>query len=382
VTTAARIDLRRPRSVSEVGRATLGLYRYYPWLFLVLAAAVIVPYDLLRLVITGNGPIAHARHHAGVATSWALFFLSLSIVGPIISALHAHALVLIGEAKEPRVASVARQGLAVLPQVALTVTIVAVVVNGILFAPRHPAFVYVLAYCVSVFLWVRFCVVAQIASVERTSAIATLRTSWKLTRRNGWHVLVVLILIYAVAYGVTAGTRVVTPGSGSGAEWVLLGLGVDTVIASFVALATAVLYFDLVARAARIERVETEAATMATEHATPSRAVARRGPREWAAILLVLLGGLPFGLGWALGVAMLWSSRAWSVRDKLVGTFVVPGGLGFLPFWVAFIFDAVGPARNLAAVEKVAVLLVVAVFAIAPVVTSVFLARRAASRVA
>jgi hypothetical protein len=61
----------------------------------------------------------------------------------------------------------------------------------------------------------------------------------------------------------------------------------------------------------------------------------RPGWREGLAIPLLLIGGVivPF-LGWFAGVALLWSSRFWSTRDKLWGTLVVPFGL--LPgLWLA-----------------------------------------------
>ncbi len=31
--------------------------------------------------------------------------------------------------------------------------------------------------------------------------------------------------------------------------------------------------------------------------------------------------------GWIAGVILLWSSRAWNTRDKVIGTLIVPGGL-------------------------------------------------------
>ena len=60
----------------------------------------------------------------------------------------------------------------------------------------------------------------------------------------------------------------------------------------------------------------------------PHEARSRRGFMEWAAIFLILIGGLilPF-FGWAIGVVLLWVSKAWTVRDKLIGTFILPGGL-------------------------------------------------------
>jgi hypothetical protein len=60
----------------------------------------------------------------------------------------------------------------------------------------------------------------------------------------------------------------------------------------------------------------------------PAQAPAdRRGWREWAAVILLPLGGFAFGIGWLVGLILLWSSRLWTTRDKLIGTLIVPGGL-------------------------------------------------------
>lgn len=53
----------------------------------------------------------------------------------------------------------------------------------------------------------------------------------------------------------------------------------------------------------------------------------RRGTREWLAIFLLLFGTLAAGVGWLAGVILLCSSRAWTTKDKLIGTLVLPGGL-------------------------------------------------------
>ena len=60
---------------------------------------------------------------------------------------------------------------------------------------------------------------------------------------------------------------------------------------------------------------------------------------EIAAIVLLLIGGIviPF-FGWVIGVVLLWVSNAWNVRDKVIGTVFVPGGLAlsaFLLFYAA-----------------------------------------------
>jgi hypothetical protein len=67
--------------------------------------------------------------------------------------------------------------------------------------------------------------------------------------------------------------------------------------------------------------------------AAPNGPVRRRGAHEWFAIFGLLLGGLVVPLvGWFVGAILLWTSRAWTTRDKLVGTLLVPGGLGLV--WI------------------------------------------------
>lgn len=68
-----------------------------------------------------------------------------------------------------------------------------------------------------------------------------------------------------------------------------------------------------------------EIAAAATERGTrPSKA----GWKEVAALVLLPIGGviLPV-LGWLVGIVLLWISDVWSTRDKLIGTFLFPGGL-------------------------------------------------------
>lgn len=59
----------------------------------------------------------------------------------------------------------------------------------------------------------------------------------------------------------------------------------------------------------------------------PDSVVQRRGTQEWAAIFLLLFGAIAVGIGWLVGVVLLWRSRAWTSRDKLIGTFFLPGGV-------------------------------------------------------
>jgi uncharacterized membrane protein len=56
--------------------------------------------------------------------------------------------------------------------------------------------------------------------------------------------------------------------------------------------------------------------------------------REICALILLPFGGLVLPvIGWFAGVVCLWVSDAWTARDKVIGTIVIPGGL-FVPFFL------------------------------------------------
>ena len=57
--------------------------------------------------------------------------------------------------------------------------------------------------------------------------------------------------------------------------------------------------------------------------ASPPEATRSTTMEAWA-IILLLLGGFVFLVGWLAGVVLLWSSSLWTRRDKLIGTLVIP----------------------------------------------------------
>jgi uncharacterized membrane protein len=48
----------------------------------------------------------------------------------------------------------------------------------------------------------------------------------------------------------------------------------------------------------------------------------------WAVVMLTAGSVILPVIGWLVGVALMWSSDRWRTREKLLGTLVVPGGLG------------------------------------------------------
>lgn len=89
-----------------------------------------------------------------------------------------------------------------------------------------------------------------------------------------------------------------------------------------------------------LRRLGSAAEIVAAE--TPGVVLASPGPRlraqEIFAVILLLVGLPLIGLGWVVGAVLLWMSDRWSMRDKLIGTLLWPGGLG-----VFLIAGAAGP---------------------------------------
>jgi hypothetical protein len=231
-----RLDTSKPRSIGEIVRATGGLYWRYPLLFAILAAAVMVPFELIVLAVTGYGPLRHGHENAGV--SWLLLLARSSLITPLISALHMHAVVTIAEGRRPRLAGVALRGVVVLPVVAA-----AEIASGI------GIFLGSIALIVpGILLAVRWAVVAQAAALEGEGWVDALRSSRRLTTNHGWHVFGLILLTGLLAQAVLLGGRAIPLASSTSSASVAVGVAIETLVASFSALTLALLYFDLKAR--------------------------------------------------------------------------------------------------------------------------------------
>jgi hypothetical protein len=230
-------DIERERTVGEILNAALAIYRRYPLLFAALAVGVIAPFELAKLSITGVGPFGSAgSESAGTLALFELIYYVL--VGPLISALHVHAVVDIGAGRAPKLGDVAIRGLRVLP-----VVVAAEIIAGILIALGFIALVIP-----GVILSLRWAVVAQTAAVDNEGWLPALRRSRTLTQRNYMHIFGLQIAVALLTSGIGLVFGLGTAGNGAGAGSVLLGIAVYTVIASFTALTLAILYFDLRAR--------------------------------------------------------------------------------------------------------------------------------------
>jgi hypothetical protein len=285
------IEIEREWSAPELVSATFSVYQRFPLLFLILAAGVVVPYELIVLAVTGAGPLS-LRELSG-STSLILDGINFFVIGPLISALHVHAVREIRDGGQPRLASVGPRALTVLPVVSAAVIIstlgtivgfLALIVPGIL-------------------LSLRWSVVAQAAALEGGSWTDALRRSADLTRGNYWHIFGTLFLVSILGAILGFGVEAAFHHPSTTVASFVAGTALQTVVCSFTALATALLYFDLTAR----RRAKTEMA--AAEDPEP----------EWD----VPPTGHPL------------DPYSWSDEDRPPGWYIDPNAPRVMRYWAA-----------------------------------------------
>jgi hypothetical protein len=251
------LELDRPRSATELLRVTFRLFGRYPLIFPTLAAGVVIPYLLIVLLITGDGPFEY-RDNLTFVAGQVLNLSSMILVWPLVSALHVHAVRDVADGNEPRLGDVARRGLVSLPVVAGAVAISWIGTLAGFLALIVPGFL----------LWLRWSVVAQTAALDGGNPIDALRRSASLARGEYPHVFALLLLVELVigvpSFLIALPFRHSDPTVGS----FLVGSAVQVLAASFGALGSAVLYFDLKAR-------------VGVESATPASVVHALDPRSF-----------------------------------------------------------------------------------------------------
>ncbi len=96
------------------------------------------------------------------------------------------------------------------------------------------------------------------------------------------------------------------------------------------------------------------------------------GSRELWTVILLLLGGFLAGIGWLVGAWMLWWSKAWTNRQKAIGTLVIPGGLATSAALLQRLIAKGGSQSALTSAVAVALALLLL---LAPLASAIFLAR-------
>ncbi len=230
-------EIERPRSLAQIIGEALDMYQDHPLLFLTLALGVIAPYELIVLAVTGQGPLATGSQQ-NVGLSDLLLLLDTILIGPLVSALHIHAVAVIGRGGKPRLGDVVLRALKVLP-----VVVAAVIVS---------AFGIVLGFIAlivpGVLLALGWAVVAQVAAIEHDGWLPSLHRSRELTRGHYRHIFALVAVTALLAASLALAVAVIPLGGSSGAVSVTVGILTRTLTASFSALTLALLYFDLLGR--------------------------------------------------------------------------------------------------------------------------------------
>jgi hypothetical protein len=228
------IEIDRPRSAPELIGATFALYRRYPWLFLVLAAVVVVPYQVIDLLDTARVFHGAARILVGLALTVA----DVALVVPLISALHVHAIDDVREGREPSLRPVARRGIATLP--------VLVPAAGIAWLGATAGLLLLIVPGVVLFL--RWSVVAQAAALGSKNWESALRHSRMLTGGNYAHVFWLFVIVFAITAIPDVAVDIIFGLHRTTVPSFLVRTAIAVPLSSFTALAAGLLYFDLLAR--------------------------------------------------------------------------------------------------------------------------------------
>ena len=236
MSTSTQVDLGTPRTVGQIVDLTVSCHLRKPLLFLTLSLSVIAPYTLIVLAASGSSPLGESN--VSTRTILILTVVAFALVGPIVSVLHIQALALMGDGVEPTLALVYRRALPV-----LAVAAAAQIVAGFAIFLGFVAFIVP-----GVILAIRLAVVAQAAAIERTDWMGAVRGSFELTRGLWPHVFGAVLVGGVFEFALTQAGGAVA-GSHTHVQQVLLAMVVGTIGYSFSALITAVLYYDLRARA-------------------------------------------------------------------------------------------------------------------------------------
>lgn len=238
------LDLARPRGVRELLGIAIRIYFRHLPAVLAIAAAVVVP---VQLIVTGIGleELTSSYRETSTAAETILpTVVSFLIVAPLIAAATIHVLQRLAAGEQPHAGHALQAGLDVFPFVFLAVLLAAAgIAAGLL-----------LFIVPGVFLAVRLYFVPQTVVFDGARGPDALRRSWELTRGFWFRTLGIVLLANLLV--LLPGLLVLAPlqslaESADRQSIALAGMILtETLTAPFVALVSTLLFFDLRARRA------------------------------------------------------------------------------------------------------------------------------------
>ena len=233
------VDLRRPRDLGAILSDGFSTYFRNFGTFVAVAAAVVIP---VQLILSGVGLKQLWAHYDKTPSAAAVFLpivVNWLITTPLVTAMTIYALLDLGEGKKPRAREAILRGFEIFGALLVPVLLAAFGILG----------GFLLLIVPGIFLAVRWYFVPQAVVVEGERGATPLQRSWDLVRGSGWRVFGILVIL-SLAIG-SATRALQTPfnlgASASKLAFVQL-LGVmltQTLAAPASAVIGALLYFDL-----------------------------------------------------------------------------------------------------------------------------------------
>ena len=223
------IDLTMPRTVGQLLRAAVDVFAGWAWLFLLVAAVVLVPYGVITALVTDN-------RHVSTSAELIVALADIAIVNPFVAALQMQALRDLGEGRRPVARDAVTRGLRVLPAV-----VAAGIVAGL---PEFLGLIYAPFVFPGLLVAIRLAVAAPVAAAENVTWPDAIRRSFGMTRGNSWRIFGLLLIQAALTLMIAAlvGQNAVTAA--------IVGIALAVLAQAFFTLVIALLYFDLRAREA------------------------------------------------------------------------------------------------------------------------------------
>jgi hypothetical protein len=236
------VDLARPRDLGDIVSTTLAVYFRHWRVFLAIATAVVVP---IALIVSGMGlgGFTGGYEEDPPAAAGALeTVVGVLITTPLITAMHVTAVMDVASGRPPSARRSIQAGLDVFPPLLAAMLLY---VLGV--------FVGFLALILpGIYLAVRWYFVPQVVVVDGRRGADALRRSSELVTGSWWRVLGIAIVFNLLAAVVALPLGLAADAAAREADvdfLVLIGtIAGQALTLSFLALATALLYFDLRAR--------------------------------------------------------------------------------------------------------------------------------------
>lgn len=238
----SRLDLSRPRDLGPLLADTLGIYVRHFGQWALIAAAVVIP---VQVIVSGIGLeqiTAGYDDSPSPAETFVPLGVAYLVTAPLLTAMAVHALLRAAEGEPPRAGPSISAGLDAFTPIFLAIVLAAAGITLGLFLFVAPG----------IYLAIRWYFVAQSVVIDNRRGADALARSSELVRGSWWRVFGIAIVITLVATLPAAILQIPLTLAAEAADravFLLAGSILGQIVSGpFVAIASTLLYFDLAGR--------------------------------------------------------------------------------------------------------------------------------------